>query len=740
MEGFRSQEDIVKANINNQFATGKHYELVKVVRDGKTFFQKRLVGTDQVISDGLETGDYYNVDDLKLQFTKYSDKAFLVTGDTYQNLAFLKDIKEKIGSGVYNKTLGGWIFPSAKHAEIAGLIAEKADLSTIDGDIQKENALAVKNAVEPGTTIENIGEKKVVESVIGVEGKSVYTVDNKGKKEDIAEKDIAIVPKPDVTEVINEVSQVTRTKAGKEVFGKAEGEQSVGEKKDEDVTKRQEAQLKEFTTKSGEVIHALDYSFVKPSDIQLVDPDTILEKPKPYWCPDINEKAFTGYKDDKFVFDYIKLDDDRIILALNGYKDKGKTDSFYDKTNAKDEYAVISLDQLVGISDYYTKKRKANIAADKVTGIERNLELVRKMDDIKLTAYKAFAYTRLSAKQKQKYSPEQWEVLDKESKIQEIPSMANPVISIPSAKRIKQLADDTMFGSNFRMYKRFTDNNYVVPTNGRFNPFEQVAMDYQSIREAIKWKRQDLEIQREENHGSYEKGSETSYGSSGTKDTILNSHGVMIKSQNGKEVSLNQTEQIKTALTEVYNSFGDRSKLAKNANLRISHSGDKLMYARKALGLYVPSMNAIGVSDNQEHGKFGFTLAHEFAHFIDNSVGKKQGRNYASDDYNSSAGKIATQFRKNMNVASESGYVNRTCECFARAMEQYHAMKTVGEDAIKSKVSGLAYHKSPEHVSKETFNATIKPLIEQFFKENDHLLKAEIDNLRIVEAYKILGI
>src|SRR5206468_1746533 len=106
------------------------------------------------------------------------------------------------------------------------------------------------------------------------------------------------------------------------------------------------------------------------------------------------------------------------------------------------------------------------------------------------------------------------------------------------------------------------------------------------------------------------------------------------------------------------------------------HAGTKKMFASTALGMYVPSMKAIGVSNNQEHDKFGFTLAHEYAHFIDNHLGEKTGRNYASDNHNSTAGKIAYKFRELMNKGkfTDTDYANRTCECFARALEQYHAM------------------------------------------------------------------
>lgn len=634
--------------------------------------------------------------------------------------------------------MNGWIFPSFKKDEIFSILASKIDVKTVSGEIEKENALEIKNAVDVESSIIVNGVESKVENIESGEDGPVYTTTIDNKEVEVTEKEVAIVPakSEEFSSIVNEVNEENRFKTGKELFGKEAGEESVAEKIENNTTSK-EAQLKDFITKSGETINALDYSHIKFSDIQLVEQSTILDKPRPSWCPEINEKYFSGYKDDKFVFDYIKLDDDRIILAVNGYtfKDDGSKDSFYSNINNKNQdaandYAVVSLDQLVAVSDYYTKKRKQQIIVEKENGIIAKLEWVRKQPDSVLDSYKAFSYTRLSEKQKKKYTQSEWDALDKESKINEIPFMRSPVVALPVSRRVKQLDDDTMYRSNFRMYKKFTDKNYVVPT-GRFSSSDPCAKEYQEIREAIKWKKKDLEIQREENSASYEKGFETSYGDSNTKNDLLDSHGVKIKTQNGKELKADQIEQIKSNLNEVYSSFGNRSEMSKNFGLKISHAGDKRMFARKALGIYIPSLRAIGVSDDKDMGKFGFTLAHEYSHFIDNYLGKKSGRHFASDDYNSLAGKIATTFRSNMNFKSESDYINRTCECFARAFEQYHAMKHYGEDVVKYKINGVQYHQDPNHVNKEKFNTLIKPLIDQFLNENNDLLKSAFNTLGI---------
>jgi hypothetical protein len=295
------------------------------------------------------------------------------------------------------------------------------------------------------------------------------------------------------------------------------------------------------------------------------------------------------------------------------------------------------------------------------------------------------------------------------------------------------------------MYDKFVDSTYMKEKYQK-EPFwgkegrtwyyrsaiDPCAKEYKEIRELLEWRRADLQTQREENDASYDKALETSYGDTNLNHDLLESHGVKVKLQNGKDVKANHLEQIKDSLSKVYESFGDRSNMAKEFGLKISHSGEKLMFARKAMGLYVPSMKAIGVSDKHK-GQFGFTLGHEFAHFIDNKVGKIQGRHYASDNHYSTAGKIASSFRKLMNEKTDSAYTNRTCECFARALEQYHAIKTEGHDAVTD-TKGTKYYEAGNHVNQVNFETHIKPLIEQFFQENDHLMKSAVDDLDIIEV------
>ena len=55
-------------------------------------------------------------------------------------------------------------------------------------------------------------------------------------------------------------------------------------------------------------------------------------------------------------------------------------------------------------------------------------------------------------------------------------------------------------------------------------------------------------------------------------------------------------------------------------------------------------------------------------------------------------------------------------------MEMYNAIETKGEGALRGKSS--TYTASPAYVSLPVYKETIKPLIEQFLKENKEFLKS----------------
>ena len=112
------------------------------------------------------------------------------------------------------------------------------------------------------------------------------------------------------------------------------------------------------------------------------------------------------------------------------------------------------------------------------------------------------------------------------------------------------------------------------------------------------------------------------------------------------------------------------------------------------------------------------------------SKGKQGGikRRFASHDSNSTAGKIADTFREHLNDQNLKGdkYWGNSHECFARALEQYFAY-----ESGTAKVG--AFDEAGEKVKMSVYTEKIKPLIEDFLKEKNNLLKSILDDLNLYE-------
>jgi len=255
-----------------------------------------------------------------------------------------------------------------------------------------------------------------------------------------------------------------------------------------------------------------------------------------------------------------------------------------------------------------------------------------------------------------------------------------------------------------------------------------------------------LSIALEDYSSTYHKGKETSYGDKGSRDDLKSEFGIKIKNQNGSEMSKDDIKFVKDKMAEVYDVFGDRSSMSESWNLKVSHAGGVHQHASTAVGLFTPSFNAIGVSRTYGDNKGGFTLGHEFAHFMDYYGAEKSGnsRKFLSHDSSHVAGEIANVFRDNLNdpKAKVHDYLGSSHECFARAFEQYQAMKTYGDSVEKLPAMGdtasISYSDHPAQVSAKKFNEKVAPLIEKFLKDNDKLLKSFQPDLLLMDAYDIL--
>jgi hypothetical protein len=516
---------------------------------------------------------------------------------------------------------------------------------------------------------------------------------------DFEQKEAPSVPEPEtddeaISDLISSATPETRSEVQAQIFGNdpeeaAEEPPFQYEPKDADIP----FFPYDVPTRS-EVVYAKDFSDVPPIHVKVFDKKTILEQERPSWIPDIPIQNFKT----KHWWIPIKDNGDGTFDIKWQYKGENYRSDF--------GVARVNLDVLVATLDYYSKRvaaeRKEYYDAKDQELREKNAKKLEEFD----AKYSQEEIARDPRLQRQRKSYEDWATEGRYRR-----------------SRYSMLPDNKMTYDQMAVYGVSASS---FARSGRKEAWDQ----YKGLRSLIKQKASDMEIQREEWESSFGKGRETSYGDTNTNDALLETHGVMVKRQNGDEITEDEIDQIKSAIDGVFSVYGDRSSMARNYGLKISHSGDKLMHARKALGIFFPAYHAIGVTAKGGENQFGFTLSHEWAHFMDHYLGGDK-RHFASDDYNSTAGAIAGEFRESMAKKQKSDYQNRTCECFARAFEQYFATKTgMAEEYQKSNNS------SGNHPEQHVFEKRVVPLIERFLKENDGLLKSMKERMMLLVPFR----
>jgi hypothetical protein len=412
---------------------------------------------------------------------------------------------------------------------------------------------------------------------------------------------------------------------------------------------------------------------------------------KPDWIPDIDYAEFSRGQN-TLLFD--KIGEDQYLVPLSQkYKPHG-TKRRYRYSNATEwteekadsinsEYAVLTLSQLAGTQDFFRKVSKSlnDIAYEE-----------------KVQRYRDRGYSG---------------------------KVTKPRIKIMSENRMSY---DTAF---FIQESRGISGGYAND--------KRVWEVYKENRSALKQKTIDLDLMQEEVENTFSKGRETAYGDSNTSKSLEPEFGVKIKRQDGSDISPEDAQYLSDAMNSIQQTFGQRKSMNEKFGLKLSFAKGTAMHARKAVGIFVPTQSAIGISDGKglkkkdplsgetievdygDENFGGFVLSHEYSHMMDYYIGTKSGQWYASDKEGSTANQIASIFRENMNHTSKSDYINRTCECFARALEQYHAIETAG---VEAKAFFGRYVDEPQYVNQENYEGKIKPLVEKFFKENDALLKS----------------
>ncbi len=483
---------------------------------------------------------------------------------------------------------------------------------------------------------------------------------------------------------------------------------------------KEPADKKNYTPKDGEdividspsnqskgqvTLKTKDYTDIPALDVIIPKPKNILTAEKPYFIPDIDQSRFER---NSYTLSATKIGEDKYLVALDGFMGGGISPYSFSVAGIGkyNKHAIMSLDTYTATQNYYQI-----IAKEKLK--QKNLESEQ--------ATKKFIKENLAKKG-----------------VSEAEAQKTADEYKGKKKRLSVLPKNKMTYDQMHMIQAM---NIGIEGEGKIPGRTKTWEIYNQFVKDRTQKSIDLELNQEYIDSAYTKGAETSYGDSNTKNDLLDDYGVKVKRQNGDEINKSEIAQIQKALDITSSLFGKNKKMNEEFGLKISHSGDVLMHARKAVGLFHPAYNAIGVSAQYGDSQFQFTFGHEYAHFMDYSIGKGSGNSYASDKQGSTANRIADTFRKNMNETQKSAYQNRTCECFARALEQYVATETYGKDAEKFG-AGDNYEAKGNHVNSKVYEEQIKPLIEQFVRENKEILKSlgvfdTFDNL--IEKGSILG-
>ena len=476
--------------------------------------------------------------------------------------------------------------------------------------------------------------------------------------------------------------------------------------------------LVNFTDKIGfEHKDICDFRGISTDNFDFSEED-ILDLPQPKYIPYFDESALQRKG---FVVEAIKYTDDSYIVSVNAYREEKLKQGIL-------QLVILNLDQLALTLDYYYLKAKAKNKAEAERQNKRNEEyFLNKSKEYRAGYYnQRNFYFSLPSKLKKTIGQEEWEGLS----IEEKQELYLPVKKYKGKRLTSKLYNNEMYVSFKEMYLRFVDKS---KTSDKYNAHPDIFKYYFKFRDAMKFKTIDIRIQRTALSETYQKGMETSYGRSGVDKRLYNLFGIVVKRQNGERISVMDFDQIKEGWMDCVKVFGNLKPLSDKYQMVVSHSSRKYQFANKrAIGIFIPTIPAIGVSSKFGEVQFKTTMAHEVAHFLDYCVGQIRGLRYSTDDFDSTSGKLVKLFRDNMNLASseQNDYINSSKECFARAFEQYFSYKLYGFNGkveySEGQVEDDNYFENDNYVSRGMWRL-IEPLIEKFLDENKDVLEFTVD-------------
>ena len=173
-----------------------------------------------------------------------------------------------------------------------------------------------------------------------------------------------------------------------------------------------------------------------------------------------------------------------------------------------------------------------------------------------------------------------------------------------------------------------------------------------------------------------------------------------------------QLDVLENSLSKAVLFYGENmtdALLQKNVTLLLNDKRN-----RRTLGTYLPYSVTLFDTRCNMHTMLDCVFVHELAHFLDNIRTIEESRfKYASSIHGSKERVLAELFRSKMSPVPENRrrYRGRTCECFARAIEEYYALKTNNN-------FWLDEHRDFDYYVKfEVFENTISPVVEDYLKK-----------------------
>ncbi len=432
----------------------------------------------------------------------------------------------------------------------------------------------------------------------------------------------------------------------------------------------------------------IDYTGVSPDKIYLANRKSVLSEEYPSFLPPVHIR-----RDSHYDVPVYKISDNVYLLKETDEPRRDENGNLHNSCIYK-----VSLDVYAALINYHLEFDRAAFAAIS----KRNEEARKKALESGLSEYKVIREKsipripgiidvyKISDTYTMKY-------MHKEHK----PSR----VSLKSTKSNRMGIESFYFIQD--MHKALGNK---ISRNDIFKMHRECLDD-------INQKILDMELQKADWESTWTKGRETSYGDTNLDDALLQRFGIRIKRQNGEDITDKDIEDLSLVLDRVHSVFGDVSEASRTWGLKVSHAGNTKMHASKYDGIFTPYYRAIGVSFANGNDEASLTAIHEYAHFMDHLSGKEYNAWHSSDIPGTTENHIAVTFRNEMKEV-KGAYWSRTCECFARAIEEYAHIQFLREQETRKEDSQDFINKAnaiidkPGMVDYITFCKNIEPRID----------------------------